>query len=87
MASVGERIQEGNAALARGDWAEARAIFARELETRETVDALEGLAGLHGGSRTWPHASTRASVRTGSAAGRETCDARRCSHSGSPTTT
>jgi ATP/maltotriose-dependent transcriptional regulator MalT len=44
MASVGERIQEGNAALARGAWAEARAIFEQELEARETVDALEGLS-------------------------------------------
>jgi DNA-binding CsgD family transcriptional regulator len=44
MASVGERIREGNAALARGAWAEARAIFEQELETRETVDALEGLS-------------------------------------------
>jgi ATP/maltotriose-dependent transcriptional regulator MalT len=39
-----ERVREGNAALARGAWAEARAIFERELETRETVDALEGLS-------------------------------------------
>jgi ATP/maltotriose-dependent transcriptional regulator MalT len=44
MASIGERIQEGNAALARGAWAEARAIFEQELEARETVDALEGLS-------------------------------------------
>jgi LuxR family transcriptional regulator, maltose regulon positive regulatory protein len=44
MASVGERIQEGNAALACGAWAEARAIFEQELEARETVDALEGLS-------------------------------------------
>jgi LuxR family transcriptional regulator, maltose regulon positive regulatory protein len=44
MASIGERIQEGNAALARGAWAEARAIFDQELEARETVDALEGLS-------------------------------------------
>jgi LuxR family transcriptional regulator, maltose regulon positive regulatory protein len=44
MASVGERIQEGNAALARGASAEARAIFEQELEARETVDALEGLS-------------------------------------------
>jgi ATP/maltotriose-dependent transcriptional regulator MalT len=39
-----ERLRAGNAALARGAWAEARAIFERELETRETVDALEGLS-------------------------------------------
>jgi ATP/maltotriose-dependent transcriptional regulator MalT len=39
-----ERVREGNAALARGAWAEARAIFEQELETRETVDALEGLS-------------------------------------------
>jgi LuxR family maltose regulon positive regulatory protein len=44
MASVGERIQQGNAALARGAWAEARAIFEQELEARDTVDALEGLS-------------------------------------------
>jgi LuxR family maltose regulon positive regulatory protein len=44
MASVGERIQDGNAALARGAWAEARAIFEQELEMSETVDALEGLS-------------------------------------------
>ena len=37
-----ERVREGNAALARGAWAEARAIF--EREARETVDALEGLS-------------------------------------------
>ena len=42
--SLGERVQEGNAALARGAWAEARAIFERELEARESVDALEGLS-------------------------------------------
>jgi ATP/maltotriose-dependent transcriptional regulator MalT len=42
--SSDERLREGNAALARGAWAEARAIFERELETRETVDALEGLS-------------------------------------------
>jgi LuxR family transcriptional regulator, maltose regulon positive regulatory protein len=39
-----ERVQEGNAALARGAWSEARAIFERELEAGETVDALEGLS-------------------------------------------
>jgi LuxR family maltose regulon positive regulatory protein len=44
MASIGERVPEGNAALARGAWAEARAIFEQALETRETVDALEGLS-------------------------------------------
>jgi LuxR family maltose regulon positive regulatory protein len=44
MASIGERIQEGNAALARGAWAEARAIFEQEVEAHETVDALEGLS-------------------------------------------
>jgi hypothetical protein len=42
--SSDERLREGNAALARGPWAEARALFERELETRETVDALEGLS-------------------------------------------
>jgi len=35
---------EGRAALARGSWVEARAIFEREVEARETVDALEGLS-------------------------------------------
>jgi ATP/maltotriose-dependent transcriptional regulator MalT len=44
IASWGERGREGAAALARGEWAEARAIFERELETHETVDALEGLS-------------------------------------------
>ena len=39
-----ERVQEGNDALARGAWAEARAIFEQELEARESVDALEGLS-------------------------------------------
>jgi ATP/maltotriose-dependent transcriptional regulator MalT len=39
-----QRVQEGNAAIARGAWAEARAIFAEELEARESVDALEGLS-------------------------------------------
>jgi len=42
--SSSERVREGNAALARGEWAEARAIFEQELEERETVDALEGLS-------------------------------------------
>jgi len=44
IASRGERVREGDAALARGAWGEARAIFERELEARETVDALEGLS-------------------------------------------
>jgi LuxR family maltose regulon positive regulatory protein len=44
IVSSEERVQEGNAALARGAWAEARAIFEQELEARETVDALEGLS-------------------------------------------
>ena len=59
MASVGERIQEGNAALARGAWAEARAIFEQELEARETVDALEGLSWAAWWVEDVPHASTR----------------------------
>jgi LuxR family maltose regulon positive regulatory protein len=42
--SSDERLRKGDAALARGAWAEARAIFERELEARETVDALEGLS-------------------------------------------
>lgn len=44
IASGGERIREGDAALARGAWDEARAIFEQELDARETVDALEGLS-------------------------------------------
>jgi LuxR family transcriptional regulator, maltose regulon positive regulatory protein len=44
MVSSDERLREGEAALARGAWPEARAIFERELEARETVDALEGLS-------------------------------------------
>jgi ATP/maltotriose-dependent transcriptional regulator MalT len=43
-ASSGERVREGHAALARGAWDEARAIFEQELEARETVGALEGLS-------------------------------------------
>ena len=39
-----ERVLAGNAALARGAWAEARAIFEQELEVHESVDALEGLS-------------------------------------------
>jgi ATP/maltotriose-dependent transcriptional regulator MalT len=42
--SWNERVREGNAALARGAWAEARTIFEEELEGHETVDALEGLS-------------------------------------------
>jgi len=44
MASWGARVRQGEAALARGEWAEARAIFEQELEARETVEALEGLS-------------------------------------------
>jgi ATP/maltotriose-dependent transcriptional regulator MalT len=44
IVSSDERLREGEAALARGAWAEARAIFERELEARESVDALEGLS-------------------------------------------
>jgi LuxR family maltose regulon positive regulatory protein len=44
IVSSDERLQEGKAALARGAWDEARAIFEHELEERETVDALEGLS-------------------------------------------
>jgi LuxR family maltose regulon positive regulatory protein len=44
IASSGDRVREGNAALARGAWVEARAIFEHELERRESVDALEGLS-------------------------------------------
>jgi LuxR family transcriptional regulator, maltose regulon positive regulatory protein len=38
------RVREGEAALVRGAWDEARAIFEREIEARETVEALEGLS-------------------------------------------
>jgi LuxR family transcriptional regulator, maltose regulon positive regulatory protein len=44
VASRGERVREGEAALARGAWDEARAIFEQELEAREMVEALEGLS-------------------------------------------
>ena len=44
IASSGERIREGEAALSRAAWGEARAIFEEELEERETVEALEGLS-------------------------------------------
>jgi LuxR family transcriptional regulator, maltose regulon positive regulatory protein len=44
VVSSDELLREGEAALARGAWAEARAIFERELAARETVDALEGLS-------------------------------------------
>src|SRR5215208_4797328 len=43
-ASSAQRVQEGDAALARAAWSEARAIFEEDLEERETVDALEGLS-------------------------------------------
>jgi ATP/maltotriose-dependent transcriptional regulator MalT len=39
-----QRVQEGNAAIARGAWAEARTIFEEQLAVRESVDALEGLS-------------------------------------------
>jgi ATP/maltotriose-dependent transcriptional regulator MalT len=44
IAFSGEGIADGEAALARGAWDEARAIFEQELEARETVEALEGLS-------------------------------------------
>ena len=44
IASPGERMREGEAALARAAWHEARTIFEQELEARETVEALEGLS-------------------------------------------
>src|SRR5690348_9149280 len=37
-------VLNGEAALARAAWDEARAIFERELEAHETVEALEGLS-------------------------------------------
>jgi hypothetical protein len=45
IASPGERMGEGEVALARGAWHEAWAIFEQELGARETVEALEGLSG------------------------------------------
>jgi LuxR family transcriptional regulator, maltose regulon positive regulatory protein len=42
--SSGGLIRDGEAALARGDWEEARGFFEQELEARETVEALEGLS-------------------------------------------
>ncbi len=42
--SVPERVRAGEAALARGAWDQARAIFEQQLEARETVEALEGLS-------------------------------------------
>ena len=44
ISSSSGRVRDGEAALARGDWEEARAVFERELEVRETVEALEGLS-------------------------------------------
>jgi hypothetical protein len=44
MASADDRVREGEAALARGSWIEARAIFEDELGTGETVAALDGLS-------------------------------------------
>ncbi|MDX6555712.1 MAG: hypothetical protein QOD86_1907, partial [Miltoncostaeaceae bacterium] len=39
-----DRVRAGEAALARAAWTEARAHFERELEERESVEALEGLS-------------------------------------------
>jgi LuxR family transcriptional regulator, maltose regulon positive regulatory protein len=44
IASSAQRVREGEAALARAAWREARAIFEAELEAQETIDALEGLS-------------------------------------------
>ena len=44
IASSSGRVRAGEAALARGDWEEARAAFERELEVRETIEALAGLS-------------------------------------------
>jgi ATP/maltotriose-dependent transcriptional regulator MalT len=44
VAVTRQRVEEGNAAIARGAWAQARAIFEEELEAHESVDALEGLS-------------------------------------------
>ena len=38
----GHAIEQGSAALARGEWAEARALFAEALEEAVTPDAYEG---------------------------------------------
>ena len=40
--SVPERVRAGEAALARGDWEGARAVFERELEVWETVEGWRG---------------------------------------------
>ena len=44
IASWGTGVGEGPAALARGAWGEARAVYERELATGETVEALVGLS-------------------------------------------
>jgi len=44
IASSEQRIRDGEAALARADWREAREIFEQELAARETVEGLEGLS-------------------------------------------
>ena len=76
VASGGERVREGEAALARGAWAEARAIFEEELEAGETLEALEGLSWAAWWIEDVPAASTRASAPTGWAARRGTGAAR-----------
>jgi ATP/maltotriose-dependent transcriptional regulator MalT len=43
-ASSDGRVRVGEAALARGAWAEARAIFEQVLEQGDNVEALEGLS-------------------------------------------
>jgi DNA-binding NarL/FixJ family response regulator len=40
---LNDTIAQGRSALARGEWAEARALFAEALEQLETPDAYEGL--------------------------------------------
>ena len=44
MVPLPERVRAGEAALARGAWDQARAIFEQQLEAGETVEALEGLS-------------------------------------------
>lgn len=44
MPTTEDRLQDGRAALERGDWAAARSIFAELVERAETAEALHGLA-------------------------------------------
>ena len=44
MSSVDDRVAEGAAALARGDWTAARGHFEASLDREETTAGLEGLS-------------------------------------------